>query len=284
MVPGLIDSHVHFFQSGNLFTRPDYVKVWFIHGRQSDLQAQTVIVKEAGDAAHAAGVPFAVHATSLAVAKAALRAGADFLVHSVEDEAVDDEFIALMQRNQALYCPTLFVVMGYDYALSDQWQATAAEARLADPQVLGAMRGLADIARDQLPPWVAKALQDRETPTLSAVMTSNLRRVWAAGIPVVMGSDAGNIGTLHGPAIFREMALMQQAGLTPSQVLRSATVNGARALRQSGQTGTVSVGKRADLVVLDANPLADLANLSRARRVIRNGVVFDPQALIDSLR
>jgi hypothetical protein len=76
-----------------LARRPDYVKAWFIHGRRDDLQAQTTVVKAAGDAAHAAGVPFAVHATELAVAKAALRAGADYLVHSVEDQPVDDEFI-----------------------------------------------------------------------------------------------------------------------------------------------------------------------------------------------
>src|SRR5881392_1948659 len=84
--------------------KPDYVKVWFIHRAGDDLAAQEAIVRAAGDEAHRAGVPLAVHATELNVAKAALRAGADYLVHSVMDVAVDDEFIALAKRNHVLYC------------------------------------------------------------------------------------------------------------------------------------------------------------------------------------
>ena len=68
----------------------------------------------------------------------------------------------------------------------------------------------------------------------------NLRVVWDAGIPVAMGTDAGNIGTLHGPSVFREMALMQEAGLTPIEVLRSATVNGAKAARREMDIGVIA--------------------------------------------
>ena len=75
--------------------KPDYVKVWFIHRAGDDLAAQEAIVRAAGDEAHRAGVPLAVHATELNVAKAALRAGADYLVHSIGDVPVDEEFIAL---------------------------------------------------------------------------------------------------------------------------------------------------------------------------------------------
>jgi imidazolonepropionase-like amidohydrolase len=264
--------------------KPDYVKVWFIHRPDDDLEAQTVIVKAAGDAAHAAGVPLAVHATELVVAKAALRAGADFLVHSVGDEPVDEEFIALMKRNRAMYCPTLFVLMGYRYALSNQWLATEAESRLADPEILKSMSDLDRIPAELLPERVAKAMQEKNTQRLSTVMAANLRAVWEAGIPVAMGTDAGNIGTLHGPSVFREMALMQESGLTALQVLRSATVNGARALRLENELGVIGPGKLADLVILDGDPLADLSNLSRAHRVVKNGLVFDPASLIESVR
>jgi imidazolonepropionase-like amidohydrolase len=267
-----------------LVRRPDYVKSWFIHGPNDDLAAQTALVKAAADAAHAGGVPFAVHATELEVAKAALRAGADFLVHSVEDEPADDEFIALMKARHALYCPTLFVTLGYEYALSGQWRATDAERRLADPQIVRTMDDLSRIPQDMLPARVVRRMQEKKPPQLSPVMAANLRRVWAEGIPVAMGTDAGNIGTLHGPAVFREMALMQEAGLTPLQVLRSATLNGARALRMEGELGVIAPKKLADLVILDANPLADLSALSHPVRVVKNGKVFDPAALIDSIR
>ena len=263
--------------------RPDYIKVWFIHQPGDDLAAQEAIVKAAGDAAHAAGVPLAVHATELLVAKASLRAGADYLVHSVEDEPVDDEFLALAKRNHALYCPTLFVRLGYRYALSNTWRPTAAERRLADPQILAAMSDLARIPPEKRPERVVKAMANPPVPKVSAVELANLRKVWDAGIPVVMGTDAGNIGTLHGPSVFREMQLMIDAGLSPLQVLHSATVNGAKAMRMERDTGTLQAGKLADLVILDADPLADVQNLSRIHRVIKDGRVFAPDELMGSL-
>ena len=263
--------------------KPDFIKVWFIHRPGDDLVAQEAIVKATGDAAHAAGVRLAVHATELDVAKAALRAGADYLVHSVEDAPVDQEFLTLAKKNRALYCPTLFVVMGYRYALSNTWRPTPAERRLADPQILAAMGDLARIPPEKLPERVAKAMADAASPEPSAVELQNLRTVWDAGIPVAMGTDAGNIGTLHGPSVFRELGLMVQAGLTPLQVLRAATVNGARAMGMERELGTLAPGKLADLLILDADPLADVQNLARIHRVIKDGQLFAPEELMRSL-
>jgi imidazolonepropionase-like amidohydrolase len=267
-----------------LAKKPDYIKVWFIHQSGDDLAAQEAIVKATADAAHAAGVRLAVHATELIVAKAALRDGADFLVHSVEDEPVDAEFIALAKKNHALYCPTLFVLDGYGLALSNTWKPTAEEQRRGDPQILAAMSDLDRIPQDKIPPRVAKRMVEGKAPERSTVALANLRTVWDAGIPVAMGTDAGNIGTLHGPSVFREMAMMESAGLTPLQVLRSATVNGARAFGREKDIGTLTTGKLADLVILDADPLASTANLSRIYRVIKDGHVFDPDELMRAVR
>jgi imidazolonepropionase-like amidohydrolase len=262
--------------------KPDYIKVWFIHQEGDDLAAQEAIVRATADAAHAAGLRLAVHATELLVAKSALRAGADFLVHSVEDEPVDEEFLSLARERHALYCPTLFVIMGYEYALSGTWQPTEAERRLGDPQVIADLR-LDQVPSDKLPPRIAKAMSEHREVKPPVVAMQNLLKVWNAGITVVMGTDAGNIGTLHGSGVFREMELMQRAGLTPLQVLRSATVNGAKtmALRD---LGSVAAGNLADLVVLDADPLADVMNLSRASYVVRDGRLFTPTELMKAVR
>jgi imidazolonepropionase-like amidohydrolase len=115
------------------------------------------------------------------------------------------------------------------------------------------------------------------------IALQNLRKVWDAGIPVVMGTDAGNIGTLHGPSVFREMEIMTQAGLTPLQVLRSATSNGAKTMGLEREIGTLAPGKLADLVILNADPLADVANLSKIHRVIKDGKLFVPDELIRSI-
>jgi imidazolonepropionase-like amidohydrolase len=267
-----------------LARKPDYIKVWFIHRGGANVAGDEAIVRATADEAHAAGVPLAVHATELAVAKAALRAGADYLVHSVDDAPLDDEFLRLARVRNVLYCPTLFVHSGYRLALSGQWRPTAAETRFADPQILAAMGDLDRIPQSMIPERVVRlrAMPGPEVPPIVAM--KNLKAAWDAGITVVMGTDAGNIGTLHGPSVFREMALMQQAGLTPLEVLRTATVNGAKAARLGRDAGVIEAGRLADLVVLDDDPTIDVANLSHVHRVIKDGRVYDPDALMRPLR
>jgi imidazolonepropionase-like amidohydrolase len=253
--------------------KPDYIKVWYIHRPGDDMKAQEAIVRAVAEEAHAAGIRLAVHATELEVAKSALRAGADILVHSVTDAPVDDEFIRLARERKAIYCPTIFVMSSYQMALSNQWVATDAERRLADPEVLGAMRDLDKIPKAKVPPRVAQLMEKPPSLAPAPAILQNVKRVWDAGITVAMGTDAGNIGALHGPSVFREMELMVQAGLTPLQVLRSATVNGARMMGLERDAGTIAPGRLADLVVLDADPLADIGNTSRIHRVVKDGRV-----------
>ena len=267
-----------------LVRKPDYIKVWFINQPGDDLAAQEAIVRATAEAAHAAGVPLAVHATELDVAKAALRAGTDYLVHSVEDAPVDDEFIALAKRKPVLYCPTLFVISGYRYALADLWRPTAAEKRLADPQIVESMSDLQRMPSEAIPAGVKRLMAAAAAPKVSPIALANLRRVHDAGIPIAMGTDAGNIGTVHGPSVFREMASMHDAGLTPLEVLRAATIGGARAARMENEIGRIAPGRLADLVVLDGDPTADVDNLSRIVRVVKDGRVYDPDALIKSIR
>jgi hypothetical protein len=211
-----------------------------------------------------------------------LRAGADYLVHSVDDAPIDDEFLTLAKQNRVLYCPTLYVFSGYIEALSGTWQPTAAESRFADPQIVASMGDIARLPRESIPLRLSGSAVWRSQQLRVALQ--NLRTVWDAGITVVMGTDAGNIGTLHGPSVFREMALMQEAGLTPLQVLRAATSNGARVARREDEMGAIVPGRLADMVILDADPTATVDNLSRVYRVIKGGTVFDPDALVRSIR
>jgi imidazolonepropionase-like amidohydrolase len=102
---------------------------------------------------------------------------------------------------------------------------------------------------------------------------ANLKRVAAAGIPIAMGTDAGNPLTLHGPSVYAEMEAMQAAGLTPMQVLVAATRGGAGAIGIEEEVGTVEKGKTADLLLVAGDPTVDASNIRKVRYVVRGGVV-----------
>ena len=122
-------------------------------------------------------------------------------------------------------------------------------------------------------------IRTRSTRAL-AVGSSNLLRLHRAGIPIAMGTDAGNPLTLHGPSVHAEMLAMQEAGLTPMSVLVAATRDAARAMGREDDLGTVEAGKIADLVVVEGDPTLDTRNLRRLTRVIRAGVVHQHADLL----
>ena len=119
-------------------------------------------------------------------------------------------------------------------------------------------------------------------PPQLANLLLNLRAVRDAGVTIAMGTDAGNIGTLPGPSIYREFAQMARAGLTPREVLASATINGARLLGRPNELGLIARGRLADMVVLDADPLADVAHLSRIAMVVKGGRAFRQDELVSA--
>jgi len=106
------------------------------------------------------------------------------------------------------------------------------------------------------------------------------KKMYDRGVLILAGSDTPNPFVIPGVSFHRELELLVDAGLTPAQVLKIATHNGAQALGVLDNTGTVEAGKRADLVVLSANPLEDIRNTRKITHVYKGGAVFDPQALL----
>jgi imidazolonepropionase-like amidohydrolase len=256
--------------------RSDAVKVWYLVSASSpDTVAQKGRLRVAAEEARRAGIPLIVHATELWAAKDALRAGAKLLVHSVEDVPVDEEFLRLAREAGASYNPTLTVREGYVQLLKRRFDPRGVPLECVDP----ATRAKAFLT-DSLPPargsgitaYLERAAQGRR------LMLANLKRVHDAGIPVVMGTDAGNPLTLHGPAVYREMEAMAEAGLTPMEVLVASTRNAARAMGRT-DIGTVEQGKIADLVVLNADPLTRISNVRSVGLVVRGGRVWTRREL-----
>ncbi|MDQ3996797.1 MAG: amidohydrolase family protein, partial [Gemmatimonadota bacterium] len=233
----------------------------------------------AGEEARAQKIPLIVHATQLRTAKDALEAGATLLVHSVETDTVDAEFITLARRNNAILIPTLTVREGYADVFLGRSPAPRYPLDCVDAATRAKLeRPIPESRRAQQMAFVRTGTWERQRATLD----ENLRRLHAAGVRVAMGTDAGNPGTAHGPSVYREMEAMQAAGMTAADVFRASTLTAAQAMGLEREIGTIEPGKRGDLVVFDADPTADIANARRVRLVVRNGALYARAELLPS--
>jgi imidazolonepropionase-like amidohydrolase len=252
--------------------RPDLVKILWEVKAVDSLAEQSEIVRAAIEESHRAGIRVAAHALELETAKAALRAGADILVHSVEDAPIDAEFIAMMKARDVIYIPTLAVVGNYFKVLGKPGKApdlTDIERRLGDPLAIESWSELASIPFEQMGNIPYFPPPEKRSP-----MSGNLRRLRDAGVRIAAGTDAGNIGTLHGPAIHREFELMADAGMKPEEILVAATRNGAAVMGRA-DAGVIAEGMAADIVLLDADPTSSVKNLRKIYKVMKAGAFIE---------
>ncbi len=257
----------------------DLIKIWYIVRGGETPAAFRPIVDATIDEAHEAGKRVAVHATELETARAAVEAGADILVHSVSDAPVDDAFVELLREDEVIYTPTLMVGERYSETFAQQLDFTTPEHRIGQKEVIGSLFDLRTLPDSLVPRGIRQRIEQAPSVPSDTTAMRNLKRLHDAGVPIAAGTDAGNIGTPHGPALFREFELMQAAGLTPQQILATATEGGA-ALMERDDLGRLEEGAQADLVVLDRNPLEDIMNTASIHRVIKAGEDFEPESLV----
>jgi imidazolonepropionase-like amidohydrolase len=103
------------------------------------------------------------------------------------------------------------------------------------------------------------------------IAQDNLRRAWQAGVPLVTGSDAGNMLVFHGPTVHRELQLWVEAGIPPVVALQAATYNAAKLLRADARIGLVATGHDANLLVVDGDPTRDISATERISMVVLKG-------------
>jgi imidazolonepropionase-like amidohydrolase len=266
--------------------KPDLVKIWYIVDKDHPVDAFRPTVRATVEESHARKIRVAVHATELETARAAVEEGADILVHSVVDKPVDDAFVKLLKDRHIILCPTLVVFERYGRTFSHQLNLTPEEKAWGNPEVIASL-DVTKIPQDKLPDRIKSALAkpdealDRINKTYEVALP-NLKKLEDAGVTIAAGTDAGNIGTIHGPALFREFQLMKEAGLTNMQILQAATENAAKLF--GGDTGAhigkIDNGYFADLVILKSNPVDDIANASDIDAVIKNGVVYPADSIL----
>ncbi len=243
----------------------DMVKVWVdsLGGKAPKMPPEifTAAIAEA----HAQGLSAAAHIHDLEDAKAVVRAGVDVVGHGVRDADVDEEFIALMLEHDVWYVPTINIDEAeYIYAEHPEW--------LDSPFLRNALSPALN-ARIKDQAWREKAIAN-STSRRSAVSYNlhNLKRLHDAGVKISFGTDSGATPLrIPGFAEHRELELMVEAGLTPTEALTVATANSA-AMMGLTDRGTLAPGMRADFIILKSDPTKDIRATREIIEIWHKGV------------
>ena len=226
----------------------DIVKIW-VDARGGKYKKLTPEIYGAIiDEAHKRGLRVTAHIFELEDAKGLIRAGIDAFAHGVRDKDIDDELVAMFKQR-----PNLILT-----------------PNLPDRGVkvdLGWLR--AGLPADEFAKLETANTDRPEAQASYGIQARNLAKLNAAGVRITLGTDGNRPWGPH-----EEMLDMVLAGMTPMQVIVAATRNSAEFLRIA-DTGTLQVGKSADFIVLDANPLDDITNTRRISTVILRGAAVD---------
>jgi imidazolonepropionase-like amidohydrolase len=216
-------------------------------------------------------LPVVAHVETLNDAKRFVTAGVNRLAHTFADAPPDAEFLEMVKTRDVMMATTMLALARAVEAVTGTVQLDGVERQCGDAEVVESWSKLPTSRPPDAVIQGMRAARDQ--------MQKNVRLLLDAGVTVAVGSDAAaSPGLLHGASFHRELKMMADAGIPPAAVIVSATRNGARFLGQT-DVGTIEVGKRADLLVLDRDPTIDVGNLGAIRSVVKSGRVIDARTL-----
>ncbi|MCB1020968.1 MAG: amidohydrolase family protein, partial [Acidobacteria bacterium] len=260
--------------------RVDFVKMW-VDSKYGTIPKISKEVRDAiTDAAAQHGIPVVAHIFDEEdVYHLAVREVSDFL-HTVRDrEPMDAKFLELCKARNLSFTPTLTVIES-NWLLMER-----PELLLDDPQVRAAASAEA-AAQVADPDWRKQRLAETRLDILKPELGRAQRfakQMAEEGVWLGLGSDSNGATIPHGWGAHNEMRLLAEAGVAPLAVLSIATEASAGRLGGYGaDIGTLEVGKQADLVLLDADPLADIRNTRKIARVMQAGRWVDREALLQA--
>jgi imidazolonepropionase-like amidohydrolase len=274
------------FVGEQLKYKADFIKIWYIvldSNVEAGARKNYEMVKAAIDEAHKNNKRVAVHATERVTAQLAVEAGADFLVHSVDDGVVSNDFVKLLKQKNVVLCPTLLVNKNYDRVLADKYYFQTDKLVNTHPFIASSIIDY---------PWPDTALGKSLINRLNAmnriggpdhadtVMAINLKKLTDGGVLIATGTDAGNIGTQHVTCYWEEVNAMKNAGLNNWQLIQASTINGAKAVGKEKDWGSIAINKLANMVLLNANPLDSIENWKKIALVINKGKLFAPDTVV----
>jgi imidazolonepropionase-like amidohydrolase len=258
----------------------DIVKIWVdsVGGTKPAMSPEVyrAVIKQA----HKHHLRVAAHIFYLADAKSLVNDGVDIMAHSVRDKPVDQELIAAMKRRGIWYIPTFTVDESfYIYAQHPGFMQLDFFKNAVSPVVLTMLSSDTYSQKVNQDPKTAQHKAD------FAMDQQNMKTLYDAGIRVGFGTDSGAMPTrIPGFSEHRELEDMVQAGLTPMQAIVCATRSNAELLGIEATRGTLRPGKRADLLVLAANPLDDITNTRSIVTIFHDGRTVAPRVPVVTAR
>jgi imidazolonepropionase-like amidohydrolase len=258
----------------------DVVKIWVdsVGGTKPEMSPEVyrAVIKQA----HKHHLRVAAHIFYLADAKSLVNDGVDILAHSVRDKPVDQELIAAMKRRGVWYIPTFTVDESfYIYAQHPGFMQLDFFKDAVSPVLLTMLSSDTYSQKVNQDPKTAQHKAD------FAMDQQNMKTLYDAGIRVGFGTDSGAMPTrIPGFSEHRELEDMVQAGLTPMQAIVCATRSNAELLGIEATRGTLRPGKRADLLVLAANPLDDITNTRSIVTIFHDGRTVAPRVPVVTAR
>jgi imidazolonepropionase-like amidohydrolase len=241
----------------------DYIKIIVDDGSAYGVKFPTLdeaTMRALVAAAHNHGKLAVVHVATLRTARQAVAAGADGLVHLWIDSIPDDAFVRDMVSRRTFLVPTLGVL--------ESVTGVASGAGLETDERLTPYLGAAE--RAQLKTHFPRPRSGASFETVKA----SLAKLAKAGVRILAGTDAPNPGTAHGVSIHRELELLVEAGLTPSAALIAATSAPADAFALRDR-GRITRGARADMVLVEGDPTADIRATRAIASVWKAGREYD---------
>jgi imidazolonepropionase-like amidohydrolase len=250
--------------------RIGHVKLWFDDRNGTYPKLTPEILRAIVDEAHRRNMAVHAHAIRLSDQKAVVAAGADVLVHMVQREALDDEYLALLRERRPFWATVIGLGDPVEVCRKDPFFEAA-----IPPSVAAKIR--ATVERAPLVPScgpLPATAAARETQ-----MAQNFPQMIKAGVKLVLATDTGiHPGHTFGSGEHVELARWVHLGLSPADAIVAATKTPAE-LMGLRDLGTLTAGNRASFIVLNANPLDSIRNTREIADVYLDGVKFDREAI-----